>query len=252
MGQPHVRPGFRTVTPYLIATDANGLIEFVKRTFAAEETARAIGSAGGIHCEMRVGDCMLMIGGGGPGLSWRGDPKPMAFHVYVKDADAVYATALDAGAVSLQAPADQHWGERTANVRDSFGNRWLIATFQGENYFSEGAPTVQPYLHPVDGAAMVKFLEDAFGAEETGRATSPEGAILHTTLKIADAALELSDAEGPHQPMLSTFFLYVPNVDAAYRQALAAGATSIDGKTAIRDPAGNDWFLATFSGEKPA
>src|SRR3954470_5141766 len=170
MEQPHVRPGFRSLTPYLIATDAAGLIEFVKRTFAGEETFRAIGSAGGIHCEVRVGDCMMMIGGGGPGLSWRGDAKPMAFHVYVQDTDAVYQVALDAGAVSLQPPADQPWGERTANVRDPFGNHWYIATFQGENYFSEGAPTVQPYLHPVDGAAMVKFLEDAFGAEETGRA----------------------------------------------------------------------------------
>ena len=85
-----------------------------------------------------------------------------------------------------------------------------------------------------------------------GARRRPEGAILHTTLKIGDAALELSDAEGPYQPMPSTFFLYVPNVDAAYRQALAAGATSIDGKTAVRDPAGNDWFLSTFSGEKPA
>src|SRR5438309_2010334 len=106
MAQPHVRPGFRTVTPYLIATDAAGLIEFVKRTFGGEETVRAIGSAGGIHCEVRVGDCMLMIGGG-PGLSWRGDAKPMAFHVYVKETDAVYQVALDGGAVSLQVPADQ-------------------------------------------------------------------------------------------------------------------------------------------------
>jgi len=258
MSQPHVRPGFRAVTPYVIATDAAGLIEFVKRTFSGEETFRAIGSAGGIHCEVRVGDCMMMIGGGGPGLSWRGDAKPMAFHVYVKDTDAIYQVALDAGAVSLQAPADQPWGERTANVTDPSGNRWYIATFQGENYFSEGAPTVQPYLHLTDGAAMVKFLENAFGAEETGRATSPDGAIFHTTLKIGDAALELSEPEGPYHPMPSTFFLYVPNVDAAYAQAIAAGATSTSEPSeqpgrgrmaAVKDPAANDWYLATYSGE---
>jgi uncharacterized glyoxalase superfamily protein PhnB len=174
----------------------------------------------------------------------------MAFHVYVQNTDAVYQVALDAGAVSLDPPADQPWGERTANVRDLFGNHWYIATFQGENYFSEGAPTVQPYLHPADGAALVKFLEEAFAAEETGRATSADGAILHTTLKIGDAALELSDAEGPYQPMPSTFFLYVRSVDSAYAQALAGGATST-GEPSEQDPAGNDWYLATYSGQAP-
>jgi PhnB protein len=253
-GADYIRESFRALTPYLISTDAAGLIEFVKQTFSAEETFRTIGSAGGIHCELRVGDCMMMIGGGGPGLSWRGESKPMAFHIYVRDTDAIYQLALDGGASSLQAPADQHWGERTANVKDPFGNHWYIATFQGENYFSEGAPTVQPYLHPRQGAALIRFLEEAFGAEESGRATSDSGAILHTTLKIGDSALELTDADGPYQPMPSTFFLYVPDVEASYRKALTAGATSTsepaaqpygDRSAAVLDAFGNQWYLAT-------
>jgi len=253
------RKGFRTVTPYVVVSDAAGMIEFVKRTFAGEEMSRAIGSAGGIHCEVRVGDCMIMIGGGGPGLSWHGDAKPMAFHIYVRDTDGVYRTALEGGAISLQAPTDQPWGERTANVKDPFGNHWYIATFKGENYFSEGAPTVQPYLHPTRGEPLIRFLEDAFGAEELGRATSAAGAILHTTLKIGNAALEMTDADGPYQPMPSTFFLYVSDVDAVYRKALAAGATSTsepadqsygDRTGAVKDPSGNQWYIATHLGEK--
>jgi uncharacterized glyoxalase superfamily protein PhnB len=251
------REGFRTVTPYVIVQDAPGAIEFVKRTFGGEESFRTIGSAGGIHCEVRVGDCMMMIGGGGPGLPWRGDARPMAFHIYVRDTDAVYRQALEGGASSLQAPTDQPWGERTANVRDPFGNHWYIATFQGENYFSEGAPTVQPYLHPVKGEPLIRFLEKAFSAEESGRATSPEGAILHTTLKLGDAAMELSDADGPYQPMPSTFHLYVADIDAAYRRALGAGATSIsepktqdygDRTATVKDPSGNHWYLAAILG----
>jgi PhnB protein len=253
-----IREGFRTMTPYIVVADAAGLIEFVKGAFAAEEVFRAIGSAGGIHCEMRVGDCMLMIGGGGRGLSWSGTPKPMAFHIYVRDTDAVYRLALDRGAESLQAPADQHWGERTANVKDPFGNHWYIATFQGENYYSEGAPTVQPYLHPTRSEPVIEFLEKAFGAVEMGRATSPAGALLHTTLKIGDSAMELTDAAGPYQPMPSTFYLYVPAADAVYRKALAAGATSMsepadqpygDRTAAVRDPWGNEWYIATHIGQ---
>jgi PhnB protein len=245
--------GFRTVTPYVIVEDAAGMIEFVKRTFAGEEISRAIGSAGGIHCEMQVGDCKMMIGGGGRGLSWRGTAKPMAFHIYVRGVDATYRLALEDGASSLQPPADQPWGERTANVKDPFGNYWYIATFQGENYFSEGAPTVQPYLHPVKAEPVIRFLEEAFGATETGRVTSPEGAILHTTLKIGDAALEMMDAAGPYQPMPSTFYLYVDDVDAAYRKALAAGATSSiepadqsfgDRMAGVKDLSGNEWYIA--------
>src|SRR5947209_15985686 len=221
-----VRQGFRTLTPYIMVQDAPGLIEFLKRTFDAQEKFRAIGPTGGIHCEMRLGDCMLMVGGGGPGLSWQGAARPMAFHVYVRDTDGVYQAALRNGALPLQPPEDQPWGERTANVKDAFGNHWYIATFKGENYFSEGAPTVQPYLHPRRAEPVIHFLVQAFGATETGRATSPEGAILHTTIRIGDAALEMTEAGGPYQPMPSTFYLYLPDVDAVYRRALQAGATS--------------------------
>jgi PhnB protein len=117
-----------TLTPYLVARDAAGLIDFVKTVFDAQEQFRGIGSAGGIHCEVRLGGSKLMIGGGGPELSWSGDARPMAFHVYVPDTDAIYQRALDAGASSLQAPADQPWNERTANVKDPHGNHWYIAT----------------------------------------------------------------------------------------------------------------------------
>jgi PhnB protein len=249
-----VPKGFRTLTPYPVVQDAPGLIDFVKQTFAAEETFRTVGSAGGIHCEVRIGDSMMMIGGGGPGLSWRGEARPMAFHVYVRDTDATYRSALQGGAVSLQEPADQPWGERTANVRDPFGNHWYIATFQGENYFSEGAPTVQPYLHPLRGEPLIDFLKRSFDARELDRATSPEGAVLHTTLKIGDSALEMTDADGPYQPMASMFYLYVADVDAVYRRALEAGATSIsepvdqsygDRSAGVKDAFGNQWYIAT-------
>jgi PhnB protein len=246
--------GFRTLTPYLVAENAVGLIDFVKQVFGGEEKFRATGSAGGLHCEVRVGDCMLMIGGGGPGLSWRGDTWRGAAHVYVPDTDSVYRRALEAGAVSMQAPADQPWGERTANVRDAAGNHWYIATFKGENYFSEGAPTVQPYLHPLRAEPVIRFLERAFGATETGRYTTPEGVMLHTTLKIGDAAMEMSEADGPYQPMPGMFYLYVPDVDAVYRRALDAGASSIsepvdqsygDRSGSVKDIFGNQWYIAT-------
>lgn len=254
---PAVSPipaGYHTVTPYLVANDANAVIDFVKNTFGGEEIFRAVGSAGGYHCEVRVEDSMLMIGGGGEGLSWKGDPMLGAFHVYVRDCDAAYKRALEAGGTSIMAPADQEYGERTASVADAAGNHWYIATFLGKDYKSEGAPTIQPYLHPLRAEPVFQFLKRAFGAQDLGRYADPMGVVHHMTIAIGDSHLEMGEAHGPYQPMKSMFYLYVPNVDAAYRTALAAGAKSMqepadqpygDRVGAVTDAFGNTWYIAT-------
>lgn len=246
--------GYRTVTPYLVAQDAESVIDFVKKTFGGEEIFRAVGPAGGYHCEMRVEDSMLMIGGGGPGLAWKGESILGAFHVYVRDCDAAYERALQAGAKSLTEPADQEYGERTASVIDAAGNHWYIATFKDTGYKSEGAPAIQPYLHPLRAEPVINFLKRAFGAEELGRYTAPDGVIHHTTISIGDSHLEMGEAHGPYQPMKSMFYLYVPNVDSVYRTAVAAGAKSMkepaeqpygDRVGAVTDAFGNQWWIAT-------
>jgi PhnB protein len=120
-----MREGFHTVTPYLMVREAAELVDFVKQAFEATEISRNTGSAGGIHAEVRIGDSMVMIGGGG---TWRGEPMPAAIYLYVDDADAVYQRALEAGATSLSEPEDQPYGDRLSGVKDSFGNVWYIST----------------------------------------------------------------------------------------------------------------------------
>jgi uncharacterized glyoxalase superfamily protein PhnB len=244
----------QSVTAYPVVHDVPALIDFLGRVFGATEIFRAIGSAGGYHAEVWIGDTQLWIGGGGADVSWKGDARPMAFHIYVPDTGAAYQRALDAGAESLQPPANQEWGERTAHVRDPWGNCWYIATFQGANYFSEGAPTIQPFLQPLRAEPVIAFLTRAFGAVETGRATSPEGVILHTTLKIGNSALELIDAAGIYQPMAGMFYLYVDDADAAYSRAVQCGGEAVsapadqsygDRQGSVKDAAGNTWYIAT-------
>jgi PhnB protein len=254
MGINPIPPGYSTVTAYLVAQDANGVVDFVKKTFGGEETFRAVGSAGGYHVEVRVDDSMLMIGGGGAGVAWKGEPVLGAFHVYVRDCDAAYQRALQAGGKSLTEPADQEYGERTASVIDAAGNHWYIATFKDSGYKSEGAPAIQPYMHPLRAEPVISFLKRAFAAEELGRYTSPDGVVHHTTLKIGTSQLEMGEAHGPYQPMKSMYYLYVPDVDAVYRTALAAGAKSIkepaeqpygDRVGAVTDIFGNQWWIST-------
>ena len=250
-----VPKGYTTLTTYLVAQDADGLIQFMTKAFGAEETFRSgPGSEGGLHCEVRIGDSMLMVGGGGAGMKWRGTPMPSAFHIYVPDCDATYARALEAGAASIAEPADQDYGERTATVKDAAGNFWYIATYKGESYKSEGAPTLQPYLHPLRAEPVLNFMKRAFGAEELGRYAAPDGVIHHTTVRIGNAHMEMGEAHGPYQPMPTMFYLYVEDCDALYKRAMSAGATSIsepkdqpygDRSGGVVDPFGNKWHIAT-------
>ena len=254
---PAVNPvpkGFRMVTPYMVAKDGPALVEFAKQVFGAEETFSAVGGAGGLHAEVRIGDSMLMMGGGIPGKEFKATPNTHALHIYVKDIDAVTRKAVAAGGMLIDEPRDQEYGERSSTVKDPAGNYWYIATFKGDSYKSEGAPDIQPYLHPLRAEPVINFLKRAFNAQELGRYASPDGVVHHATLNIGDSHMEMGEAHGKYEPMPTMFYLYVPNVDDTYRTALAAGAKSMkepadqpygDRVGAVTDAFGNQWWIAT-------
>src|SRR6185295_10822694 len=115
------------------------LVEFLKRTFDAEELERDTSDeAYGFYAEVRIGSSVLMLGGGS--AADHGN-LPGVFHVYVPDCDTSYQRALDAGATTLLgamgAPADRPYGERAAFVEDGFGNYWYIATRLATGHASE-------------------------------------------------------------------------------------------------------------------
>lgn len=116
---------FRSVTPHLYAQRPVDLINFLKQAFGGKEVYRAEHPDGSIpHAQVRIGDSIVALAGGHGAYT----PIPSTLHLYVADADATYEQALRAGATSIQPPADQPYGERSAGVTDPFGNRWFIAT----------------------------------------------------------------------------------------------------------------------------
>jgi PhnB protein len=251
----YMRPGFTSITPYIIVNGAARFIEFLKNAFAGTERLRVPSPDGSVmHAEVAVGNGMIETGDANEQIP----PAPTDIHLYVNDADATFARALEAGATSIYAPTDDHpSGDRWGALKDRFGNRWYIATPKGWTPGPEGLRSIQPYLHLREAHNMVPFMEAAFGAEAMGVHKSPEGMVLHATMRIGNATLEIDEAHGEYQPKPCVLHVYVPDADAMYTQALRAGAVSVEPPTnkpygdrsaAVKDPFGNAWYLNTFLG----
>jgi uncharacterized glyoxalase superfamily protein PhnB len=248
---PYVPAGFRTLTPYVIVKGADRFITFVKEVFGAEEVFRAADPDGSIrHAEVRIGDSMVEVSDGGE--AW--PARPVALHVYVPDADAAWARAEAAGARTLIAPTDMPYGDREADVTDPFGNNWYIGSRTAGGPVPAGMNTVTPTLHVKGTDRLIDFIRQAFGAEELDRTLAADGTVMHAQLRLGDSVLELGEARGFLAPMPGALHYYVPDVDAVYARALAAGATTLgapsdrpygDRSAEVGDPFGNHWFIAT-------
>ena len=249
------RPGLTSITPYIIVRPAAQFIEFLKSAFAGIERLR-MPTPGGLimHAEVEIGNGAIEVSDGNEEYP----TAPAAVHLYVDDADATYQRAMRAGATSITPVADQPWGDRWGAVKDQFGNHWYIAKPGGWTPGPEGIRSVQPYLHLREAHKMIPFMEAAFGAKSLGLAKSPEGAVLHGTMRIGNATLEIAEAYGEMQPMPCHLHVYLPDTDAAYARAMEAGATSIevpqdkpygDRSAGVKDVWGNSWFIATYLGQ---
>lgn len=126
----------------------------------------------------------------------------------------------------------------------------------------EGYHTLTSYLAVDDAAGAIDFYTRAFGAKELMRMDAPGGRIGHAELEIGDSRIMLSDPFPQSQTKppkelggcTGGVFMYVEDVDKAYRQALDAGATSEtepedmfwgDRFGTVVDPFGHHWSMAT-------
>jgi len=250
------RPGLTSITPYIIVRPAAQFMEFLKSSFNGIERVRMPGPDGSImHAEVEIGNGAIEVSDGNEQYP----TAPAAIHLYVDDPDATYARTLQAGATSFYAPTDDHpSGDRWGAVKDPFGNHWYIAKPRGWTPGPDGLRSVQPYLHLREAHKMMPFMETVFGAETIGLHKSREGIVHHATIRIGNATLEIDEAHGEFQPMPCHLHVYVPDTDAAYARAMAAGATSIeeprnapygDRAAGVKDAWGNSWFIATYLGQ---
>ena len=118
----------------------------------------------------------------------------------------------------------------------------------------EGYQSVIPYVIADDAEALLQFLKTAFGAQEKAISRDPAGAIFHGEVFIRDSCIMFSQASDRHPAMPCMVYAYVPDTDATYRSAIAAGATSImepsnqfygDRNAGVKDSNGNMWWIGT-------
>lgn len=130
--------GFHTITPHLIIKNAADAIKFYTNAFGAKELDRHYGPDGSsvIHAVLKLGDSIVMLAEEFPDMatpSKCASPKTIGgnsvmMHIYVEDADIVFAKAISEGATGIFPMMDAFWGDRYGQVMDPYGHIWEIAT----------------------------------------------------------------------------------------------------------------------------
>lgn len=117
---------YQTVTPYLIIKDALSFLQFMQELFGAEVTEKHFRDESEttvMHAELKIGNASIMCAEATD--QWK--TEPAGLFIYVENADASYAKALELGCTTIMELTDQSYG-RTCGVKDTFGNTWWITS----------------------------------------------------------------------------------------------------------------------------
>lgn len=124
----------------------------------------------------------------------------------------------------------------------------------------DGYRTVTPYLTIQGVREALAFLQKVFDAKVVEKHEMPDGKVGHAAVRIGDSMVMLGEANEQWKAMPGSVYLYIPDVDAAYRRGLEAGGKSLmppadqfygDRQGGFSDPAGNYWWVATHVEDVP-
>jgi PhnB protein len=123
-----------------------------------------------------------------------------------------------------------------------------------KDFKPQGYNSVSPYLVVKGASQTIDFLTAVFGAVELRRYAGPDGKLMHAEVRIDDTVLMLADGGEGWPAIPAHVHVYVPDVDATYRSALKAGATSVqeplkkdddDKRGGVLDAGGTTWWIGT-------
>lgn len=122
------------------------------------------------------------------------------------------------------------------------------------NYIPEGYHTVTPYLVVDDIEKVIEFLEKGLGGQLKYGMPGPDGKVRHAEVLIGNSHIMLGQSHKESPSNESMLYLYVPDVDATFAKALAAGASEVmpvsdqfygDRSGGLMGPCGNQYWIAT-------
>jgi PhnB protein len=124
----------------------------------------------------------------------------------------------------------------------------------------EGYHTVTPYLTVRSLPQLLDFVRRAFSATVVHQTNGPDGSPWHAEFRIGDSMVMAGQSSDKWPPLPGALYLYVPDTDAVYKQALAAGAESVmepvnqfygDRNAGVKDGNGNFWWIGTHVEDVP-
>ena len=126
--------GYTTLTPFLVCSPAAEAIAFYEAVFGAKVVSRMDGPDGSVmHAELDLGLGRLQLSDpndayGLVAPTRDGDQVSGSTCIYVADVDAVFAAAVERGAIVREKPSTFVTGDRFASIYDPFGHRWAVMT----------------------------------------------------------------------------------------------------------------------------
>lgn len=118
----------------------------------------------------------------------------------------------------------------------------------------EGYSSVSAYLVVADAAATIRFLDKVLDAQLLRSFPDDRGRLMHAEVRIDDTVVMLADSAPDWPPVGAHVHVYVKDVDATYKRALAEGAVTVqvpekkqdeDKRGGFRDSGGTTWWIAT-------
>jgi PhnB protein len=115
-------------------------------------------------------------------------------------------------------------------------------------------PKLAPYLVAHDARGLIAFIEKGIGGKLSFEVTDPEGRLAHAEVRVADGVVMLGEQPAGRSVFTAMLHLYVRDANAAFRQAVAAGAVAVrepgdsgDGlrRGGVRDAWGNEWWFSS-------
>ncbi len=125
MSSPYIPLGQTAISPFFLTADAEGLIAFLREAFEALEVTRTERDGNIMHAALTIYGAVVMVGS-------RQKAYVNSTHLYVPDVDVAFEKCISLGATALSEPKTFPYGDRSAGIKDPFGNTWWIGTHVGD------------------------------------------------------------------------------------------------------------------------